>query len=132
MNDVKENQTLRTLRFSKVAHGRPQGGGKGRALAPPPWNLKKMTPYAAVLPNTLKLLLAPSALALDTLYFSLKRREKNAKILVCAFGAPKMFDFLYGAPKACQLFKVSVILPPLKKFLRATMRLHLPSQQNAV
>ena len=48
-----------------------------------------MTSYAAVLQKTLKFSLAPSALALDTLYFSLKRREKNAKIFVCAFGARK-------------------------------------------
>ena len=39
-----------------------------------------------VLQNTLKFSLEPSALTLDTLYFSLKRREKNAKIFVCALG----------------------------------------------
>ena len=65
-----------------------------------------MTSYAAVLQNTLKFSLEPSALALDTLHFSLKRREKNAKNFV---------DLLYGAPKTCRLFKVSVILPPSGK-----------------
>ena len=63
-------------------------GGQGKALAPP-LEFEKMTSYAGVLQNTLKFSLAPLALALDTLYFSLKRREKNAKIFVCAFGAPE-------------------------------------------
>ena len=45
-------------------------GGQGGALAPP-LEFEKMTSYAAVLQNTLKFSLAPSALALDTLYFSL-------------------------------------------------------------
>ena len=67
-------------------HGRPQGGARGGHL--PPLEFEKMTSYAAVLRNTLNFSLAPSALALDTLYVSLKRR-KNAKIFVCAFGAPK-------------------------------------------
>ena len=72
-----------------VCMGARRGGGKGGALAPLPWNLKHMTSYAAVLRKTLKFSLAPSALAIDTLYFSLKCREKNTKIFVCAFGAPK-------------------------------------------
>ena len=72
--------------WSPPGHGRPQGGGQGGHL--PPLEFKKMTSYAAVLQNTLKFSFAPSALALDTLYFSLKRR-KNATIFVCAFGAPK-------------------------------------------
>ena len=56
----------------------PAGGeGKG-GLAP--LEFEKVTSYAAVLQSTLKLSLAPSTLVLDTLYFSLKRREKkNAK-----------------------------------------------------
>ena len=57
--------------------GARRGGGKGGALAPLPWNLKHMTSYAAVLRKTLKFSLAPSALAIDTLYFSLKRRKKR-------------------------------------------------------
>ena len=96
------------LRFKtskwRSVHGRQQGGkGEGHL---PPLEFKKMTSYAAVLQNTLKFSLEPSALALDTLHFSLKRREKNAKNFV---------DLLYGAPKTCRLFKVSVILPPSGK-----------------
>ena len=53
------------------------GGGKGGTC--PPLEFEKMTSYAAVLQNTLKFSLAPTALALDTLYFSLKRREKTQK-----------------------------------------------------
>ena len=34
------------------------------------------------------------ALAIDTLYFRLKPRKKNANIFVCAFGAPKNGQFL--------------------------------------
>ena len=51
-------------------------GGKG-GTCPPPLEFEKMTSYAAALQNTLKFSLAPSALALDTLYFSLKRREER-------------------------------------------------------
>ena len=47
--------------------------------------------------------------------FQSKTAQKNAKIFVCAFGAPKKVNFLYGAPKTCQLFYVSVILPPSGK-----------------
>ena len=55
-------------------------GAHRRAFAPPtaPWNLKKMTPYAASC-KTLKFSLAPSALALNTLKFSL-RHLKFAKV----------------------------------------------------
>ena len=45
----------------------------------PSSNLKRVTSYAAALQNTLKLSLAASALALDTLYYSLKRRKKTQK-----------------------------------------------------
>ena len=44
-------------------------------------------------------------------------------MFVYVFGGPKMVNFLYGAPKTCQLFKVLVVLPPLEKFLRAPMSL---------
>ena len=70
-------------------HGRPQGG-KGDTC-PPPLEFEKMASYAAVLQNTLKFSLAPWA-----------RR--------------KMVDFLYGATKTCQLFKVSVVLTLWKNF----------------
>ena len=68
-------------------------GGQGGALAP--LEFEKMTSYAAVLQNNLNFSLAPSALAIDTLYFSLKRREKTQKKkFVCAFGAPKNGRFI--------------------------------------
>ena len=95
------------------------GGGQGGHL--PPLEFEKMTSYAAVLQNTLKFSLAPSALPLDTLCFSLKRREKTQKFSFAPSARRKMVDLLYGAPKTCRLFKVSVILPPLEKFLRAPM-----------
>ena len=63
--------------FKSAYSWAPAGGARG-ALAPP-LEFEKMTSYAAVLQNTLKFSLAPSALALDTLYFSLKRREKTQK-----------------------------------------------------
>ena len=72
---------LYTVKFSTenaYGHGRPQGGGKEGHL-PPPLEFEKMTSYAAVLQNYLKFSLAPSALALDTLYFSLKCLEKRLK-----------------------------------------------------
>ena len=89
-------------------------GARG-ALAPPPLGFEKMTSYAAVLQNILKFSLAPSALALYTLYFSLKCREKTQKFSFAPLARRKMVDFLYGAPKTCRLFKVSVILPPSGK-----------------
>ena len=94
--------------------GARAGGGKGGHLPPPP-GFEKMTSDAAVLQNTLKFSLAPSALALDTLYFSLKRREKTQKFSFAPSARRKMVDILYGAPKTCRLFKVSVILPPSGK-----------------
>ena len=80
----------------------PAGGGKG-GLAPP-LEFEKMTSYIAVLQNTLKCSIAPSALALDTLYFSLKRREKSQMFLFAPSARRKMVDLLYGAPKTCRLF----------------------------
>ena len=50
-------------------------GGQGGTC--PPLEFEKVTSYAAALQNTLKFSLAPSALAPDTLYFSLKRREER-------------------------------------------------------
>ena len=96
------------------AHGRPQGG-KWAHLPPTPLEFEKMTSYAAVLRNTLKFSLAPSALALATLYFSLKPREKTQKFSFAPSARSKVVDFLYGAPKTCRLLKLSVILPPSGK-----------------
>ena len=85
------NTTItRRMHFNvECDHGRPQGGGQGGGTCPPPLEFEKMTSYAAVLQNTLELSLAPSALALDTLYFGRKTLRKNAKMFVCAIGAPK-------------------------------------------
>ena len=56
------------------------GKGRGEALVPlPSLEFEKMTTYAAVLQNTLKFSRALLVLALDILYFSLKRREKTQK-----------------------------------------------------
>ena len=88
-------------------------GGQGGHL--PPLEFEKMTSYAAVLQNTLKFSLAPTALAIDTLYFSLKRAKKCKIFRLRLWRVEKMVDFLYGAPKTCQLFKMSVVLPPLWK-----------------
>ena len=90
--------------------GARRGGG-----AHAPLEFEKMTSYAAVLQNTLKFSLAPSALALYILYFSLKRREKTQKFSFAPSARRKMVDYLYGAPKTCRLSKVSVTLPPSGK-----------------
>ena len=79
-----------------------------------------MTSYAAVLQNTLKFSLVPSALAIDTLYFSLKRREKTQKFSFAPSARRKMVDVLYDAPKTCQLFEVTVVLPRSGKFTAGT------------
>ena len=52
-------------------------GARSGGYPPPPVEFEKMTSYAAVLQNTLNFSLAPSALPIDTLYFSLKRRKKR-------------------------------------------------------
>ena len=106
-------------------------GGQGGGTCPPPWNLKKMTSYAAVLKNTPNFSLAPSALALDTLYFSLKRRKKRKNFRLRLRRAEKMVIFWYGAPKTCQLFKVSVVLPPSGK-ISAGAHVHMSSQINCL
>ena len=82
--------------------GRPQGGGQEGHLPPGIW---KMTSYAAVPQNILKLSLASSALAIDTLYLSLNRREKRKSFRLRCRRAEKSSIFLYGAPKTCQLLK---------------------------
>ena len=51
-----------------------RGAGEGTC---PSWNLQKMTSYAAFLWNSLKFSLALSALAINTLEFSLKHRKKH-------------------------------------------------------
>ena len=97
--DVEPNCAIPITYFTPVfqqnsllVHSRrPQERARG-ALAQP-LEFEKVTSYAAVLQNTLKFSLAPEALAIDTLYFSLKRREKNANIFVCVFGAPKNGQF---------------------------------------
>ena len=95
---------------------RPQGGQGGHL--PPPLEFEKMTSYADVLRNTLKFSLASSALAIDTLYFSLKWHKK-AKTIVCAFGAPKNGQFFARRAKNMSTFlSVRLVVlppPPLKK-----------------
>ena len=75
---------LRALKAS-APMGARRGGGKGGTC---PLEFEKMTSYVAVLQTTLKFSHAPLALAMDTLYVSVKSR-KNASIFICAFGAPK-------------------------------------------
>ena len=93
---------LGRLRIKSYQTWAPAGGGQGGALAP--LEFEKMTSYAAVLQNILKFSLAPTALALDTPYFSVKRREKTQKFSFAPSARRKMVIFLYGAPKTCQLF----------------------------
>ena len=85
-------------------------GGASGALAPPPLEFEKMTSHAAVIRNTRNFSLAPMALAIDTLYFSL-RRLKNAKIFVCAFGAPKNGQIFVGRAKNVSPLSVGGFAP---------------------
>ena len=84
-------------------------GGTRGALAP--FEFDKMTSYAAFLQNTLKFSLAPSALVLDTLYFSLKRREKTQKFSLAPSARRKMVNFLYGAENASTFLSVGGFAP---------------------
>ena len=87
----------------------------------PPWNLKKMTSYAAVLQHTLKFSLAPSALATDTLYFSLKRAKKRENFRLRLRLAEKWSIFCTARRKRVNFLKRRWFCPPLEKFLRAPM-----------
>ena len=62
-----------------------------------------------------------TAFALDTLYFSLKRRKITHKFSFAPSARRKMVEFLCGAPKTCRLLKCRWFCPPLEKFLRAPM-----------
>ena len=59
------------------SHGRPLGGGGQGEGKSSPWNLKKNDVICCRPKNTLKFSLTTAALAIDTLYFSLKRRKKR-------------------------------------------------------
>ena len=91
------------------------------ALAPPPLEFEKVTTYAAVLQNTLKFSLAPSALELDTLYFSLKRREKRKNFRLRLRRAVKWSIFRTARWKGVEFLKCRSFCPSLEKFLRAPM-----------
>ena len=64
-----------------------------------------MTSYAAVLRNILKFSLAPPALALDTLYVSLKRREKREKFRLRLRRAEKWSIFCTARRKRVDFLK---------------------------
>ena len=101
------NETKLTINKRPVHDTHSPGGGQSGAVAPP-WNLKMLVSYAASVQNILKFLLAPSALASNTLKLSLRRR-KIAKIFVRAF---VIFVSLRG-------------FAPSGKFLRAPMMIPL-------
>ena len=96
-----------------IVMGAHRGGGKRGHLPPP--GIWKRTSYVAVQQSTLKFSLAPSALATDTLYFSLKRRKKKKTQEVSTFctARRKRVDFL----------KRRWFCPPLENFLRAPMNI---------
>ena len=110
------------------------GARRGGGHLPPPWIWKNdvMLPSYKIP----KISLAPSALAIVTLYFNLKRRKN----FVCAFGAPKWGRFFVRSAemgsifcttrrKRVNFFKWWWFCPPLEKFLRAPM---LPTPLAAV
>ena len=66
-------------------------GARGHCLASPPLNLKRMTSYAALVRNALKFSLTLSALAVNTLEFSLK---KNANGPFLSMAHRKIVNFL--------------------------------------
>ena len=97
----------------------------GGTLAPPPWNLKKVTSYAAVLQNTPKFSLAPGARHRYHIFQS-KKPRKTQNFLFAPLARRKMVDSWYGAPKKRVNFLMCWwFCPPLEKFLRAPMALAL-------
>ena len=84
----------------------PQNMGDLRGGGTCPLEFGNMTSYAAVLQNTIKFSLTPSALAIRTLHFSLKRckNRKNFRLCPESLSAPKNGRFfvrcaesVYGA-----------------------------------
>ena len=84
----------------------PQNMGDLRGGGTCPLEFGNMTSYAAVLQNTIKFSLTPSALAIRTLHFSLKRckNRKNFRLCLESLSAPKNGRFfvrcaesVYGA-----------------------------------
>ena len=103
------------MNWHDVAHGRPQEGGKGAlALLPRIW--KKMTSYAAVLQNTLKFSLAPSALAINTLCFTLKRRKKRKSFRLRLRRAENGHFFARRAENVLTFLSVGGFAPLWKNF----------------
>ena len=81
-----------------------------------------MTSYAADLQNTLNISLAPLALAIDTLYFSLKLPKKRKNFRLRLGRAEKWSICLCTARrKRVKFFKCWWFCPPLEKFLRVPM-----------
>ena len=71
----RTNRTTRTTNHWNLDTAGPRL--KYRFMAPSPWNLKKWRHICCRPTKSLKFSLAPSALAVDTLYFSLQTREKT-------------------------------------------------------
>ena len=90
--------------------GARRGGARGGHL-PSPLEFEKMTSYATVLYNTLKFSLAPSALALDTLYFSLKHREKRQKFSFAPFVCVQKIDLFRRAENVSTFYSVGDFAP---------------------
>ena len=99
--------------------GARRGGARGGTC--PPLEFEKMTSYAAVLQHTLKFSLAPSALATDTLYFSVKRAKKRENFRLRLRRAEKWSIFCTARQKRVNFLKRRWFCPPLEKFLRAPM-----------
>ena len=90
------------------------GARRGGTCPPPTWNLKN--DVICCRPTTYPKIFAR---AFGDRYryriFQSKTREKTRKFSLAPPARRKMVDFLYGAPKTCQLFETSVVLPPSGK-----------------
>ena len=102
---------LRALKAS-APMGARRGGGKGGTC---PLEFEKMTSYVAVLQTTLKFSHAPLALAMDTLYVSVKSR-KNASIHLRLRRPEKRAIFCKARRKRVKFFKSWWFCPPLENF----------------
>ena len=85
-----EKQNLLIIEQAPMGMGARRGTKRG-ALAPPrPWNLKQMTSYA---PVKYPKIFARAYGARNTLYFSLKRREKTQKYSFAPLAHRKTVNF---------------------------------------
>ena len=111
MKLIRRIRVIESCRWSKRKLSVYMGARRWARGHLPPSNLKKMASYTAVLQITLKFSFAPSALALDTLYFSLQHREKSKMFRLRLRRAEKWSIFCTARRKRVDFLKCRWFCP---------------------